>query len=139
MTADTRSIPQRVPRMDFHAVLIMPEGGARESLAVALWDVGMLVTVFGSVPQAEGVLVSEPVDVVLVDGTELPGACAGLGNQLRAVGKSACRVVELVGPDHAGTRGGAADQAVRVRRPEHAAVFARQLAAFLGLQRGAWR
>jgi DNA-binding NtrC family response regulator len=71
----------------------MKAGPARDSLSAALWDAGMLVTTFQSLPEAEGLLVGGAVHAVLLDAAQGPALGTQLTWWLNAVGRGAVKVV----------------------------------------------
>lgn len=116
-----------------HAVILMPPGAPRNALALALWDAGLLVTVFASPAEAEGVLVGDNVHAVVLD-AQLGGAAgSSLLRWLHAAGHGQVKVV-MVGEVDAITRARLLDSGVAqvVPVPANVTVFARQFAQALG-------
>lgn len=132
--------PAPVPS-SYHTVLLMPAEERRAALAGSLWDVGMLVTAFASMREAEGVLVGEHVHAVLLDARLGTSAAVTLCQWLRASGKGHVRVVvmgeELDGQSRASLLGAGVSHVVP--RPEQTQGFARQFAQAMGFGSLGWR
>lgn len=126
--------------VEFHTVLIMPAGPARDALAMALWDQGMLVTTFATPHQAEGVLVGEAVHAVLVDATLGSQVGPQLAWYLNAVGRGAVQVVLFgaMAPEQraAAVEGGVAHVLGHAVNPSQ---FAKDVARTVGFTPQAWR
>lgn len=118
---------------ELHTVLLMPPGEARNALALSLWDVGMLVTVFATPREAEGVLVGENVHAVLMDAGVGVIVGPALVSWLRAAGRGQVKVV-IVGNVEAGPRDQLLAQGVAhvVPYPPNPKTFAQQFARALG-------
>ena len=86
---------------DFHTVVLMPPGETRNALALSLWDVGMLVTVFATPKEAEGVLVGENVHAVLLDARIGVIVGPALVSWLRAAGRGHVKVIIMGAVDAA--------------------------------------
>lgn len=88
-------LPVLPAAVEFHCVMVMAPGLDRDALANALWAHGMLVTVFDSLHEAEGLLVGHAVNAVLLDARR--GAAAGpqLAWWLNAVGRGQVAVALL--------------------------------------------
>jgi hypothetical protein len=125
---------------EFHAVLVMPAGPARNGLALGLWDAGMLVTAFKSPHEAEGVLVGEPVHVVLVDLALGAFMAPQIVWWLHAVGRGAVKVVAFgeATPEQAAWLRTQGVQGC-VPRPGNPALFGRQLGQAMGFRAAGWR
>jgi hypothetical protein len=92
-----RAVARRPDRPVFgvHVLLIMASGTARDSLAAALWNAGLLVTVFATAHDAEDALCSQPLDAVVVDAAQESAMPMRVAAWLRAVGKPEALVVAL--------------------------------------------
>lgn len=126
--------------VDFHAVLIMPAGPARDALSMALWDQGMLVTAFCSPHEAEGVLVGEAVHAVLVDASLGTAVGPQLAWYLNAVGRGAVQVV-LFGAMPAEVREAALEGGVAhvLGHAGNPAQFAKDVGRTVGFRPSPWR
>lgn len=143
VVAPARSPGRRAPLptiYDLHVVLIMAPGAPRDALAMALWDEGLLVTVFDSAALAEGVLVGQHVDAVLVDHAAERRMAPQIAWWLKALGRAQTPVVALGVTDDL--------EAARLRRegvsqtqpmPTDAGRFAAELGLLLGAGHHPWR
>ena len=122
-----------------HTVLIMPAGPDRDLLGQGLWNAGMLVTVFSSPREAEGVLVGQAVHAVLLDvrlGWDLGPQ---LVHWMRAAGRpGTCVIVlgELTEEQH--THLLAQGVGYCVPRPENPTVFGHYMSDALGWGVPSW-
>jgi hypothetical protein len=116
-----------------HVVLLMPPGPDRDLLSQGLWNAGMLVTVFSSPREAEGVLVGQPVQAVLVDVRLGWSLGPQLVHWMRASARAATCVIvlgELAEEQHAYLL--AQGVGYCVPRPQDPGAFGRYMAEALG-------
>jgi len=126
--------------VDFHCVLIMKPSATREAVSRALWDAGMLVTVFRSLSEAEGLLVGTPVHAVLLDASLGAGLGAQLKWWLNAVGRGAISVVMfgwLTAEQEARALQDGVSHCLPFPGPPDA--FARRLGSTMGFEPTRWR
>jgi hypothetical protein len=139
MSAAAVAMESTTSTNELHTVLIMPPSGLRNALALSLWDQGMVVTAFGTLPEAEAILSGVGVQCVVLDDQLGLDVLAPLMAWLHNRGKQ--RVTVVVMGDAAMTwRPHLSALGIHhvVPRPAQPARWAVQLASALGMPANRW-